>query len=147
MSQWEFVDQRVDESGTKKAHLAIYDLEGNDYTASIIENPDYQFILASYNLEEASAKGLQKASELSKTLIADGISFIVVTGSLEGTIEEFKSQYNPELEYYNADDTELKTMIRANPGLMLLKDGIVIDKWHWRDIPDIEKLRKKYPDL
>jgi uncharacterized membrane protein YphA (DoxX/SURF4 family) len=147
MSQWEFVDQRVDESGAKKAHLAIYDLEGNDLTASIIENPDYQFILASYSLEEASEKGLKKASELSKPLIADGISFVVVTGSLAGTIEEFKSKYNPELEYYNADDIELKTMIRANPGLMLMKDGIVIDKWHWRDIPDIEKLRKNYPDL
>jgi hypothetical protein len=147
-SQWEFVTQRVDESSLDKgAHLMISDQEGNDVTAAIIENPGYQFILASYSLEDASEKGLQKASDLSRSLIPEGVSFVVVTGSLVETIDKFRNRYNPGLEYYNADDTELKTMIRANPGLMLLRDGIVVDKWHWRDIPDYEKLKKKYPDL
>ena len=38
-------------------------------------------------------------------------------------------------------------MIRANPGLILLKDGVVMDKWNWRDIPDFKKLKSEFPDM
>lgn len=147
-SQWEFVTQRLDDSGLKKGpDLTIHDLQENEVTISIVQNPDYQFILAAYSLEEASEKGLQKASDLSEEITSLGYSFAVLTGSLAGTIEEFSKKYNPDLEYYNSDDIQLKTMIRANPGLVLLRDGIVLDKWHWRDIPDFESLKKQFPDL
>jgi len=147
-AEWEFVDQRVDESGVIKGHnLMINDAEGNDLTPVFIENPDYQFLLIAYDLGATSAKGFKIASELSEQILESGYSFIVITGSLNDDIEEFRQQYNPELEYYNADDIELKTMVRANPGLILLKDGIVLDKWHWRDIPSFEELKDDFPDI
>lgn len=46
--------------------------------------------------------------------------------------------------FYMVDETALKSMIRANPGLILLKNGVVIDKWAWRDIPSYQELEKKY---
>jgi uncharacterized membrane protein YphA (DoxX/SURF4 family) len=148
MSQWTFVDQQVEESGLNLGpKLDIYDFEGHDVTASIKENPDYQFILVAWGLEETSEKGFQKASKLSEATSALGWSFIVLTGSLPETVEEFRSKYDTWMEYYNADDVDLKTMIRSNPGLILIKGGIVMDKWAWRDIPDLESLKKQYPDL
>ncbi|MFC2107449.1 DoxX family protein, partial [Bacteroidota bacterium] len=51
---------------------------------------------------------------------------------------------DPFMEVYYADDIALKTMIRANPGLMLMKDGYVIQKWHYNDIPDYNDIKKKY---
>jgi len=48
------------------------------------------------------------------------------------------------MEFYLGDDTVLKSMIRANPGLILLKDGVVIRKWHYKDIPGYSILREEY---
>ena len=47
-------------------------------------------------------------------------------------------------DYYSVDETALKTMIRANPGLVLIKGGTVIDMWHYNDIPTFEEVNKTY---
>ena len=72
---------------------------------------------------------------------------IVLTGSLDEEIAAAKEGLHPDLEFFHADDVELKMMVRANPGLILLKDGVVMGKWHWRDVPDYEELKKKFQDL
>ena len=43
---------------------------------------------------------------------------------------------------YNSDPTTLKTVIRSNPGLLLLKESKIIDKWHFNDVPSIVKFEK-----
>jgi uncharacterized membrane protein YphA (DoxX/SURF4 family) len=147
-AQWEFKDQRIDNSGVIKGHnLKIFDTSGNDFTETFINNPGYQFIVASYNLEDASRKGFEKIDRLYGDVIKSGHSLIVLTGSLQGEINSFRKGLHPELEFYQADDIELKIMIRANPGLILLKNGVVMGKWHWRDVPDYEELKEKFPDL
>jgi hypothetical protein len=49
-----------------------------------------------------------------------------------------------DMPFFNADDIALKTMIRSNPGLILVKDGVVIDKWHFNHFPDWEELEEDY---
>jgi uncharacterized membrane protein YphA (DoxX/SURF4 family) len=147
LAQWEFVDQRIDDSGVKKGHsLVIFDTLGNDVTVNFIENPSYQFLLVSYDLKPASQSGLQKALALHAAIDEAGYSFIALTGSLKEEIDEFTGKNNSTIEFYLADDIELKTMVRSNPGLILLRDGIVLDKWHYHDFPDIEDLRRDYLD-
>lgn len=148
MQEWVFVNQRIDDSGVIKGHtLKIYDAEGNDLTDIYINNPGYQFIVAAYDLSDGSRKGLERISELYSEVAASGHSFIVLTGSLEDEIAAAREGLSPELEFYHADDVELKMMVRANPGLVLLKDGVVMGKWHWRDVPDLARLRKAFTDL
>jgi hypothetical protein len=50
-------------------------------------------------------------------------------------------------DFFLADDIALKTMVRANPGLLVLKDGIVIDKWHHNDFPDYQEFKQEYQSL
>jgi uncharacterized membrane protein YphA (DoxX/SURF4 family) len=148
VKEWEFVSQRVDESGVIKGHnLTIFDADGNNYTQTFVNNPDYQFLVASYSLEDASRKGFEKIDKLYEDVFKSGYSMVVLTGSLPEDIVKYKSGLHEDLEFYNADDIELKMMVRANPGLILLKDGVVIDKWHWRDVPDIQELKREHPDL
>lgn len=145
MSKWEFVDQRIDDSEVVKGHsLSIHDAEGNEVTDFYIDNPDWQFLLVSHSLSEADPEGLNKANDLFAKLSEEGYSFIVVTGSLQEEISRVKQFMHPDLEFYNADDIELKTIIRANPGLILLRDGVVIEKWHHHDIPMFTDLKEKY---
>ncbi len=148
MAEWEFTDQRIDDSEVIKGHsLQIFDAEGNDLTELFIPNPEYQFIVAAYSLESASRKGFDKINRLYEEMYHDAHSFIVLTGSLEDAVQEFSKNYHPDIAYYHADDIELKIMVRANPGLILLKDGVVLGKWHWRDIPDYARLKKKFEGL
>jgi uncharacterized membrane protein YphA (DoxX/SURF4 family) len=148
VANWEFVEQRIDDSGVIKGHnLKIFDMEGADFTETFINNPGYQFLVASYSLTESPKKGFEKVNALFTDVYARGLSMVVLTGSLQDEIQDFRKGLHPDLEFYNADDVELKMMIRANPGLILLKNGIVMGKWHWRDIPSLQELQEEFPDL
>ncbi|MCU0370113.1 MAG: DoxX family membrane protein [Bacteroidales bacterium] len=148
VADWEFENQRIDDSGVIKGHsLKIFDTEGNDFTDAYVNNPEYQFLVASYSLGSGSRKGFEKIDRLYDDLLREDLSLIVLTGSLDEEIQSFREGLHPEIEFYHADDIELKMMIRANPGLILLKDGIVMGKWHWRDLPDYEELKEEFPGL
>ncbi len=142
MSEWEFVNQRIDNSQLQLKHgLLIEDENGNDFTDEIIENQGYQFILTSYDLDDAAGQGMIEAGILFNKLMDSDISFVLLTPSLD-VIDKYRDEYNINYDVYPADDIELKAMIRSNPGLVLLKNGIVIEKWHHNDFPTIDKVNE-----
>lgn len=136
MAEWEFVEQRIDESGVIIPHnLYIQDYEGNNVTSEIIENPDYQLILVSFDIETANPEGFIKAAALSEQAERHEVSFALISSSGQEEIEKFKEVYQINYPSYLADDTELKAVIRSNPGLILLLNGVVMAKWHYNDFP------------
>lgn len=142
MSEWEFVNQRIDNSQLQLKHgLLIEDENGNDFTDEIIENQGYQFILTSYDLDDAAGQGIIEAGILFNKLMDSDISFVLLTPSLD-VIDKYRDEYNINYDVYPADDIELKAMIRSNPGLVLLKNGIVVEKWHHNDFPTIDKVNE-----
>ncbi len=142
LSQWTFKSQRVvDPNKNQGLMLRIEDATGADYTASVLENPDYQFILVAYNLAGTNPDGFRRLLPLYKKAIADGFSFICLTNSLPEEIKKFKFAHGTAFDYYNSDDVVLKTMVRANPGLILLKNGTVIAKWNALDVPAYEEVK------
>ena len=143
LSEWEFVNQRIDDSQLVMKHgLIIEDEDGNNLTEEIIENPGYQFILASYDLDEAQGQGMIDASALFRMLNEKGINVALLTSSTDDVIEKYRDMYQINYDVYFADDIELKVMIRSNPGLLLLKDGVVISKWHHNDFPQIDEVER-----
>lgn len=72
--------------------------------------------------------------------LGSNVTSWVVTANDEATFENFRHEYQIPLAYYYADGTVIKAVIRANPGLVLLKDGIVLGKWHNNDIPSKEAI-------
>ncbi len=145
MAEWEFVDQRIDDSEVLKAHeLMLESSEGEDQTEVFIENPDFQFLLIAYDMDKADKDAFDKAKSLFIEADTEGYSFIVVTSSLPEVVEMYREELllDEHLEFYYADDIVLKTMVRANPGLILMKDGIVIEKWHYNDFPDYQEVKE-----
>ena len=124
--------------------LRVTDQSGGDFTSSVIDNPDYQFILVAYDLTKTNQEGFIKVLPLFKKAIMDGYSFICLTNSLPAEVKKFRMANGTAFDYYAADDIVLKTMVRSNPGLILLKDGIVLDKWSFRDFPSYEEVKKQY---
>ena len=145
MSQWVFDSQRVEDPGSgKAASLMVEDMEGNDVTASIMQNPDYQFLLVIYKLSETNTEAIIRLLPFYKHALAAGKTFICLTTVMPAEARKFRLEHGTAFEYYNADDVILKTMVRSNPGLILLKDGLVIDKWGFRDFPLWEDVSNTY---
>ncbi len=143
LSEWEFVNQRIDDSQLVMKHgLIIEDADGNNLTEEIIENPEYQFILAAYDLDDAQGQGMIDASALFSIMNEKGINVALLTSSTDDVIEKYREVYLINYDVYFADDIELKVMVRSNPGLLLLKDGVVIAKWHHNDFPQIDEVEE-----
>jgi len=147
MSKWEFLNQRIDESGVIRSHnLIIEDKYGTDLTDEIISNPEYQFIVVAYDLGKSNASAFRAMNRLFEEVDQDRYSFIAITSSLQEEIEDFRKtqRLDKKFDFFFGDDVVLKTMIRANPGLILMKEGIVLGKWHYNDIPDYEDVKEEY---
>lgn len=147
LKNWEFVSQRVeDPNRIPGMDLAIIDFAGEDVTNMYIKNPDYQFIAVAWSLRSTDRKSFRKIEQLFEQADDHGYSFIVLTSTLHNKIQTFLEQEDItfEIPFFNADDITLKTMIRSNPGLILIKDGTIIDKWHHNNLPDWDELEKEY---
>ena len=134
-STWKFVDQKsvLIKRGYKPPihDLIITTLSGEDLTQKVLSYPGYSVLMISKKLTEAGKKCLSDGFELGKYCVANGINFYILTSS--GS-EEVRS-YNIGLMFCFVDETTLKTMVRANPGYILLKDGTIFDKWSWSNVP------------
>lgn len=146
MSKWEFVSQRVVDPNPKANDIAVEDEAGNDVTDLIVANPDFQFMLISYDIGKMNTKNIEKIRKLHLRCNEEGYSFVLITSSIPDDVHNFIKKYNFEIDYYFADDVTLEAMIRSNPGLVLLKNGVVLGKWHYNDIPGYEDFQQKFVD-
>jgi hypothetical protein len=148
LSQWIFQSQRVvDPNKDQGLILRVEDETGGDYTASVIDNPDYQFIFVSYDLEKANRDAFTRILPVYKKVTMDGYSFICLTTSAPETVKKFRLEQGTAFDFYYSDDVVLKTMVRSNPGLILIRNGVVKGKWAYRDLPSVEEIYAQYPDL
>jgi len=143
MEQWEFVSQRVNDPNVYYGKsLIISDTAGNNVTESIVRNPDYQLIVNSYDLAKTDRNAFKKLNAFCAKANADNIATAVLVSSRPSEIVEFVNENKLQLDFYTADDIVLKTIVRSNPGLLLLKDGVILKKWHSNDIPEYEDFKK-----
>ena len=145
MAKMEFVSQRVvDPNVYYGKSLVITDTLQNAVTESIIRNPGYQLIVNSYSLKNANIPAFKEINEFSRKAAAVNIPTAVLVSAESRDIAAFSQNNQLSLDFYLADDILLKTMVRSNPGIMLLKGGVIINKWHWRDLPDFATFSKEY---
>jgi hypothetical protein len=68
---------------------------------------------------------------------------MILTATDEAHFEQFRHETQLAIPYYFADATVLKTIIRSNPGLILLSNGVVKGKWHYNDVPSAAEVKEK----
>lgn len=124
--------------------FSISDEDGKDVTMEILQNPEYNFLLVMEDIDKAVKKSFPKINELVKGCDANKIKVIGLTASADNTVENFRHEVGAAFPFYKLDNTALKTMIRSNPGLILLKSGTVINMWDSNRIPTFEELQKRY---
>jgi uncharacterized membrane protein YphA (DoxX/SURF4 family) len=143
MAQWEFVSQRVEDPNQYYGKsLIITDTSGHNVTASIIRNPDYQLIVNSYDLSKANRDAFARLNEFCAKAYEKGIPTAVLVSAENAQIKNFLTSNKLQLDFYTADDIILKSIVRSNPGLLLLKDGVILKKWHENDFPEFSEFEK-----
>ena len=95
-------------------------------------------MIVSYNLETAETKGLEALKLFSKEAISKGYTVIGLSASGGDVKEAVKSSYGLDFEFYLCDEKALKTVVRSNPGVLILSRGTVEQKAHWNDIDNLD---------
>lgn len=125
--------------------LAIQDAQGNDYTQELLTNPFYNVIIVAYNLNHTNDEAINKLNALAINLVQGyNIRTVLLTSNSPADATVFAKTHKLLPEIFYADGVPLKTMIRANPGIFLMKNGVVINKWHFHNLPTYDVLVNKY---
>ena len=140
-STWTFVETRtvLKEKGYEPPihDFSIVSLEtGEDLTDSILSDKGYTFLLVAHRIENADDSNIDLINEIYDYSVEHGYGFYALTSSPEEQIELWRDKTGAEYPFCQMDDITLKTIIRSNPGLMLIKDGVILNKWSDNSLPD-----------
>ena len=139
-STWTFVDSKTELikagyvppiTGFQLTDLA----DGTDQTEAVLSDSTGVFLLISPHLSEASDERIDEINNVYDYAQEKGLKFYGVTGSLPEEITLWTDYTGAEYPFLFCDETVLKTIIRSNPGLVLLQNGTILEKWHYNDIP------------
>lgn len=151
-STWTFVDTRtvLKEKGYEPP---IHDFSlveqstGEDITDKVLTDINYTFLLVAHRIEEADDSNIDLINEIYDYSVENGYSFYCLTSSPSEEIELWRDKTGAEYPFCLVDDITLKTMIRSNPGLMLIRNGVILNKWNDADLPDEYALTGKLETL
>ena len=142
---WEY--ESSSERLVKKGYITpIHDLViehptlGN-ITEEILEDDNHTILAVAYNLTQSDVQYQPAINRLAEYAQEKGIRFYGLTSSSERDIETYKKRYHVPYEFCTADEIQLKTMIRSNPGVIILREGTILDKWAGKDVPEVKELQ------
>ena len=144
-STWKFIDSKtvqVKEGYIPPIHdFSIADRKtGKDLTDSVLRHKGYTFLLIAPYLERADDSNFGDIDQLYEYAQTYNIPFYCLTASTAKAIQRWKDITGAEYPFCITDETTLKTIVRSNPGLLLLKDGTIINKWSHNQLPNGAKL-------
>lgn len=135
---WKFVEQvsiLIKEGYTPPIHdFSVSTLDNDDITRDILNDNGYTLLMISKKLSETDPDRLEAGFLKGIHCITSDIGFYVITASGSDEIRRFENG----LQFCKADETALKTIVRSNPGYVLIKDGTIIGKWSWANLPEDE---------
>lgn len=117
----------------------------NDYTTELLTNPFYSLVIVAWDLDDADITAINNINALAVNLIQNyNVRVVLLTSSSVQGAEAFSKQHRLVSEVFYVDEVPLKEMVRSNPGVMLLKNGTIVNKWHYHNLPKYEDLVKEY---
>ena len=144
-STWKFIDSKtvqVKEGYIPPIHdFSVADRKtGKDLTDSVLRHKGYTFLLIAPYLERADDSNFGDIDQLYEYAQTYNIPFYCLTASTAKAIQRWRDITGAEYPFCITDETTLKTIVRSNPGLLLLKDGTIINKWSHNQLPNGAKL-------
>ncbi len=100
-------------------------------------------MIVMYHMDDSPEVALRQSVELSNALPKD-IQVVALTSTSPSTVEKLQQQYQMPYPFAYMDETVLKTIVRSNPGYVLLKEGVILKKWHHNNAPSVKEVTDLY---
>lgn len=110
----------------------LENMEGDNLTDDVLA-ADKAMLIVTYNIDKSDRQGFSKIKEITDKAGKKGYKVYLLTASLEEDFLDIKDEFDLNFEMLFCDETTLKTIIRANPGIVILQKGTVTGKWNWID--------------
>lgn len=120
-------------------HDFIISLDDEDITDRILSD-DLVYLLIAYKIDETNGDAFDKINQFAAQAQQEGITVLGLSASLDELVEIKRHEWQTPFPFGSMDETTLKTIIRSNPGLVQLRNGVVTAKWHYNDIPEYSNL-------
>ena len=114
--------------------LDVTDASGESRLAEMLSE-GYTLWHVSKDLDKSEGRAQQEINALMADAASKGWRIGALTPATAEDAAAFQAEHNAEYPFYTTDPTELKIIVRSNPGVVLIRDGVVLDKWAWRDVP------------
>lgn len=124
-------------------HDFVILMNDEDITSQILAM-DNVFLVVAYNINKTDTEGYPNINTFSEKAEAAGISVFGLSASLGKTVESFRHEAQTPFPFASVDETTLKTIVRSNPGLVWLQNGVVKKKWHHNDVPDFSEVNTQF---
>ena len=146
---WTFVDQKIIKEGFMPVvnSFELYNKNHDNIADVILSHPQLTFLLIMPKIKKANDFHIDNINNIYDAAVEAKLPFYGITASSEEDIEEWSENTGADYPFLIADDVLLKTMIRSNPGLVVIKNGTILAKWHHNDIPGEDKLTEMFNKL
>lgn len=138
----ERIDRTIVEGDKAPIHdFRLFDVNGVDYTDSLLQQKGFKLILVQTHINKSRIGVEKQLAALADASREAGVGFWALTNTTLADVEPYRHEHQLAFNYYNMDATPLKSMVRSNPGLLLLKDNVVIKKWSAYGLPTFDKVK------
>lgn len=149
-STWDYYcryDQRIRTGNCAATVLDFHPASietGEEVSDSLLQMKGIQFLLIMYDLDKADRDAMGKVNIFFNDCAKNNTPFNAMSNAASDKIALFRTETGARYPFLMVDGTALKTVIRSNPGLVMLKDGVVTAMWHANDLPAYAEVMKKY---
>jgi uncharacterized membrane protein YphA (DoxX/SURF4 family)/peroxiredoxin len=135
----EFIDvetKEVQKGYEPPIHDFTIEKDGEDLAASFLKEPKLVMVIA-YDLAKSNYRAFVEIKKVTDTAIKNGYTVIGMSASGKDYTQKMKNEYQLGFDFYFTDETTLKTIVRSNPGVLVLEKGTIVQKVHYNDIKDL----------
>ncbi len=141
---WVNTESRLVQKGAEApiSDFVIMDVDGNEVTMDFMEDPGNLFIVISKNVNDFPPEAGEAIRKLGEEAFSGGAYIVGLTASPYNQTDQLRHDHQLGFDFYYGDETVLKTVVRSNPGVLLLRKGTILGKWHWKNLPPYEEIVK-----
>ena len=103
-----------------------------DFTDFLMQKEKLMLVVM-YNLMKVDKEALVKVKGITTTAMQEGYDVYAFSASNQSDFDLIKKEYELDFDLLFCDETTLKTIVRANPGIVTLSKGTITGKWNAND--------------